>query len=140
MTSDGQLSQANLLWHRILLSSVSSCIVKKTVRMLSSLLPLTSSPPFCDSCVRVDSFVFASRKCVVLKMSALTKKRKNEKTLTLEDKAAGLDAVAAGEKKKSVAARFGIPASSLSTILNAKDAIRSAVEAGTGGKKLTPST
>lgn len=65
---------------------------------------------------------------------------KNEKTLTLEDKAAGLNAVAAGEKKKSVAARFGIPASSLSTILNAKDAIRSAVEAGTGGKKLTPST
>lgn len=52
-----------------------------------------------------------------------------------------MDAVAAGEKKKSVAARFGIPASSLSTILNAKDAIRSAVEAGTGGKKkLKPST
>lgn len=80
----------------------------------------------------VDSSVPASRKCVGLKMSVSTKKRK---TLTLEDKVAILDAVAAGEKKKDVAGRFGIPASSLSTILNAKDAIRGAVQAGTSGKK-----
>lgn len=46
-----------------------------------------------------------------------------------------LDAVSRGEKKKDVAAKFGIPASSLSTILNAKDAIRSAVERGTDSKK-----
>ncbi|KAG0411112.1 hypothetical protein HPB47_011753 [Ixodes persulcatus] len=64
-------------------------------------------------------------------MSASTKKRK---VLNLEDEVAVLDAVTAGEKK-DVAARFGILASSLSTILNVKDAIRRAVEAGTSGKK-----
>ncbi|KAH7932899.1 hypothetical protein HPB49_004671 [Dermacentor silvarum] len=46
-----------------------------------------------------------------------------------------LDAVSGDQKKKDVAAKFGIPASSLSTILNAKDAIRSAVARGTDGKK-----
>ncbi|KAH6935351.1 hypothetical protein HPB50_005233 [Hyalomma asiaticum] len=65
-------------------------------------------------------------------MSASTKKRK---ILTLEDKMAILGAVSAGEKRKDVAAKFGIPASSLSTILNAKDAIRSSVQHGTDSKK-----
>lgn len=100
--------------------------------VLCSLLRISTPPAFFYSRVRVGSCVLASRKCAVVKMSASIKKRK---TLTLEDKVAVLDAVAAGEKKKDVAARFGIPASSLSTILNAKDSIRSAVEAGTSGKK-----
>ncbi|KAH7948778.1 hypothetical protein HPB49_002148 [Dermacentor silvarum] len=52
-----------------------------------------------------------------------------------------LDGVSGGQKEKDVAAKFGIPASSLSTILNAKDAIHSAVERGTDGrKKLKSST
>lgn len=49
------------------------------------------------------------------------------------------DAVAAGNKKDG-AGRFGISASSLSTILKAEDAFRSAVQAGTSGKKLKHST
>lgn len=65
-------------------------------------------------------------------MSSATKKRK---VLSLEDKAAILDAVSEGERKKDVAARFGIPASSLSTILGSKDAIRNAMKAGTSSKK-----
>lgn len=65
-------------------------------------------------------------------MSSATKKRK---VLSLEDKAAILDAVSEGQRKKDVAARSGIPASSLSTTLASKDAIRNAMKAGTSSKK-----
>lgn len=65
-------------------------------------------------------------------MSATVKKRK---VLSFEDKLAIVNAVSAGEKKKDVAARFNIPASSLSTILSSEKSIRSAVESGTSAKK-----
>lgn len=60
---------------------------------------------------------------------------KKRKVLSLQEKIAILDAVSDDERKKDVAARFGIPANSLSTILSAGTAIRNAVEAGTSGKK-----
>lgn len=65
-------------------------------------------------------------------MSSVPRKRK---VLSLEDKLAIVNAVSAGEKRKDVAARFNIPASSLSTILHSKDSIRDAVESGTSSKK-----
>ncbi|KAH6929235.1 hypothetical protein HPB50_025202 [Hyalomma asiaticum] len=65
-------------------------------------------------------------------MSSVPRKRK---VLSFEEKFAIINAVSAGEKKKDVAARFNIPASSLSTILSAKDSIREAAESGTGSKK-----
>lgn len=65
-------------------------------------------------------------------MSSVPRKRK---VLSFEEKLAIVNAVSAGEKKKDVAARFNIPASSLSTILSAKDSIREAAESSTGAKK-----
>lgn len=65
-------------------------------------------------------------------MSSAVRKRK---VLLLEDKLSILNAVTAGEKKKDVAARFNIPASSLSTILAAEQSIRSAMESGTSAQK-----
>ncbi|XP_037518472.1 tigger transposable element-derived protein 4-like [Rhipicephalus sanguineus] len=65
-------------------------------------------------------------------MSSVPRKRK---VLSFEEKFAIVNAVSADEKKKEVAARFNIPASSLSTILSAKDSIREAAESGTGSKK-----
>ncbi|XP_072141997.1 tigger transposable element-derived protein 6-like [Dermacentor andersoni] len=65
-------------------------------------------------------------------MSSTARKRK---VLSFEDKLAILNAVSAGEKKKDVATRFSIPASTLSTILSAEHSIRNAVESGTSSKK-----
>ncbi|KAH6921566.1 hypothetical protein HPB50_002231 [Hyalomma asiaticum] len=73
-----------------------------------------------------------SSAALAVTMSSVPRKRK---VLSFEEKFAIINAVSAGEKKKDVAARFNIPASSLSTILSAKDSIREAAESGTGSKK-----
>ncbi|XP_064475802.1 tigger transposable element-derived protein 6-like [Ornithodoros turicata] len=53
------------------------------------------------------------------------------KSLSVDAKVQIINAVAKGEKKKDVAARFGIPVNSLSTILKGKENILAAVAAGT---------
>uniref|UniRef100_A0A1E1XKZ6 Putative tick transposon n=1 Tax=Amblyomma sculptum TaxID=1581419 RepID=A0A1E1XKZ6_AMBSC len=68
-------------------------------------------------------------------MSSVSSTARKRKVLSFEDKLAILNAVAAGEKKKDIAARFSIPASTLSTILSAEHSIRNAVESGTSSKK-----
>lgn len=50
--------------------------------------------------------------------------------LSIDDKVHIIDAVEKGERKKDVAARFGIPASSLSTILKRKNTILEAAAVG----------
>lgn len=52
------------------------------------------------------------------------------KAISLEQKAAILEAVSKGEKKRDVAARFAISQSTLSTILKAKDVILSSAKCG----------
>ncbi|KAG0427315.1 hypothetical protein HPB47_025620 [Ixodes persulcatus] len=61
--------------------------------------------------------------------------KKKRKVLTLEEKANIIHAVASGRKKCDVAAEHGIPASTLSTILKAKDAIILATSSGNASKK-----
>lgn len=59
------------------------------------------------------------------KLKALSlQKKKEKKRITI------LEAVSEGKRKKDVAAQFGIPVSSLSTISSAKNAIHNAVKAG----------
>lgn len=53
----------------------------------------------------------------------------------MNEKANVLDAISKGERKKDVAARFGIPQSSLSTILKAKDSILGSLKSGTSGQR-----
>lgn len=57
------------------------------------------------------------------------------KVLSIDDKAKIIRAVASGEKKKAVAERFGVPQSSLSTILKAKDTILASLQSGTSGQR-----
>ncbi|KAH9381965.1 hypothetical protein HPB48_013252 [Haemaphysalis longicornis] len=56
------------------------------------------------------------------------------KAISLEQKAAILEAVSKGEKKRDVAARFAISQSTLSTILKAKDSILSSEKCGTSAQ------
>ncbi|XP_064462137.1 tigger transposable element-derived protein 6-like [Ornithodoros turicata] len=59
---------------------------------------------------------------------------RKRKIITLEDKAKILEAVGNEEKKKDVAERYGIPQSSLSTILKAKDSILDGLKKGTSSQ------
>ncbi|KAG0415784.1 hypothetical protein HPB47_007044 [Ixodes persulcatus] len=61
--------------------------------------------------------------------------KKKRKVLTLEEKANIIRAVASGRKKCDVAVEHGIPASTLSTSLKAKDAIVLATSSGNASKK-----
>lgn len=64
-------------------------------------------------------------------MSPPTKKRK---FLSLEEKAKVIAQAEGGKRKSVIAEEFGIPASSLSTILKCKDAIAKALASGTSAK------
>lgn len=80
---------------------------------------------------------FSCVRCV--KMASSARKRK---VLSVDEKVQIIDAIVKGEKKKDVAARFGIPANSLSTVLKSKENILAAVAAGTSTtrKKLRRAT
>ncbi|KAG0428842.1 hypothetical protein HPB47_024196 [Ixodes persulcatus] len=62
-------------------------------------------------------------------------KEEKESSLSLEEKAKVINAVASGRKKCDVATEHGIPASTLSTILKGKDAILRATSSGKATKK-----
>lgn len=59
---------------------------------------------------------------------------KKRKTLSLEQKAQIIAQAESGRKKAAIAEDFGIPASSLSTILGNKDSVRMALASGTSSK------
>ncbi|KAH7979566.1 hypothetical protein HPB49_009889 [Dermacentor silvarum] len=64
-------------------------------------------------------------------MSPPTKKRK---FLSLEEKAKVIAQAEGGKRKSVIVENFGIPASSLSTILKCKDAIAKALASGSSAK------
>ncbi|KAH9377745.1 hypothetical protein HPB48_004869 [Haemaphysalis longicornis] len=84
------------------------------------------------SCLRIAWCVLSSLLFPACTAAMSSCKRK---AISLEQKAAILEAVSKGEKKGDVAARFAISQSTLSTILNAKDVILSSAKCGTSAQR-----
>ncbi|XP_065284391.1 tigger transposable element-derived protein 6-like [Dermacentor albipictus] len=82
----------------------------------------------------VHSLPFSSTTTSFHPQDTMATQVKKRKTLSLEQKAQIIAQAESGRKKAAIAEDFGIPASSLSTILGSKDSVRMALASGTSSK------